>query len=124
MSRRFLTTQYAWLPHENEVDFVCEELPVVDEVAERGSRYLHAIYDKASDRVTHLDGAVRVYDANELVARATSHVRNAGKVGIRVKVFRIDRAIEPDLMGDIVQAFFMWNYDVSRYFGAPVPADF
>ena len=27
---------YAWVPHDEEVDFICEELPVTDEVAERG----------------------------------------------------------------------------------------
>ena len=124
LSCRFLSTDYAWLPHEEEVDFICEELPAAEEVAERGSRYLHAVYEKDSHRITHLDGAVRVYTRDELLDRAMLHVRNAGKVGKRVKVFRTDRAIEPDLMGDLVTAFFIWNHDVARYFGAPIPADF
>jgi hypothetical protein len=115
---------YAWLPHEKEVDFICEELPVADEVTERGSRYLHAVYDKDRHRITHLDGAVRVYTTGELMDRAMLHVRKVGKAGTRVKVFRTDREIEPELMGDLVVAFFMWNYDVARYFGAPVPGDF
>jgi hypothetical protein len=124
MSRRFLSTEYAWMPQSNEVHFVCEELPMVVEVSERGARYLHAVYDKGGHCVTHLDGAVRVYTAEELAVRATSHVRNTGKIGTRVKVFRTDRAIDPDLMADLIQAFFVWNYDVARYFGATVPDDF
>ena len=124
MSRGFLRTEYAWVPHGDEVDFLCEELPVREEVSQRGSRYLHAVYGKRGDRVTHLDGAVRVYSDDELEARARLHVRNAGKAGVRIKVFRTDRPIERDSLGDIVQAFFVWNYDVARYFGAPVPADF
>jgi hypothetical protein len=123
MSRQSLCTEYAWIPHDAEVDFVCEELPVAAEVGERGARYLHAVYDKRTHSITHLDGAVRVYNSDELVARAASHVRTAGKMGTRVKVFRTDRGIDPDLMGDLVQAFFVWNYDVARYFGAPIPDD-
>jgi len=124
MSLRSFFTEYAWIPHDDEVDFVCEELPIAAEVTERGSRYLHAVYNKGVHRITHLDGAVRVYTAEELTVRGMSHVRNTGKVGTRVKVFRTDRAIDPDLMGGLVQAFFVWNYDVARYFGTPVPADF
>jgi hypothetical protein len=124
MSRRFLTTEYAWSPHDDEVDFVCEELPVPEDVTERGSRYLHAVFSKASRRITHLDGAIRIYGQDELTSRATAHVRTAGKAGIRVKVFRTDRPISPEVLGGIAEAFFFWNYDVARYFGVQYPEDF
>jgi hypothetical protein len=123
LSTRSLFTDYAWVPHDQEVDFLCEELPTSDEVDDRSARYLHAVFDKVSNRLTHLDGAVRVYTAMELAARSRTHVRNAGKAGRRVKVFRTDRPIETSTMSDVVQAFFVWNYDVARYFGSPVPAD-
>ena len=99
LSRSSLFTDYAWVPHDDEVDFICEELPPRDEVEERGSRYLHAVYDRRHHRITHLDGAVRVYNADELTSREASHVRNAGKVGTRVKVFRSDHQIDPDVLG-------------------------
>jgi hypothetical protein len=124
MSRRFLSTEYAWIPHDDEVDFLCEELPVPDKVTDRGSRYLHAVYGKRNHQMTHLDGAIRIYSREELDVRATTHVRNSGKAGTRVKVFRTDQPIAPDLLGDLAQAFFTWNYDVARYFGAPVPPNF
>jgi hypothetical protein len=123
LSRSSLFTDYAWVPHDDEVDFICEELPPRDEVGERGSRYLHAVYDRRHHRITHLDGAVRVYNADELTSREASHVRNAGKVGTRVKVFRSDHQIDPDVLGDLAQSYFVWNYDVARYFGAPVGAE-
>jgi hypothetical protein len=123
LSTKSLFTDYAWIPHANEVDFLCEELPPVAQVQERGARYLHAIYDKRSNCLTHLDGAIRSYEAFELATREKAHVRNAGKMGRRSKVFRTDQPIDAETMGDIVQAFFVWNYDVARYFGAPVPDD-
>ncbi len=124
MSRRSLITQYAWVPHNGEVDFLCEELPVVAETELRGSRYFHAVYEKANHHIIHVDGAIRTFTPESLNARALLHVREAGKVGTRVKLFRIDRPIDPDLVGGLAQAFFFWNYDVARYFGAKVPVDF
>jgi hypothetical protein len=122
LSSKSLFTDYAWIPHEHEVDFLCEELPPLNEAEDRCARYLHAIYDKRSNRLTHFDGAVRAYTPSELDGRQNAHVRNAGKVGQRIKVFRTDQPIDPDTMGDIAQAFFVWNYDVARYFGASVPS--
>ena len=102
----------------------CEELPVPEEVTERGSRYLHAIFSKTSHRITHLDGSIRIYGQDELTARAATHLRTAGKAGIRVKVFRTDRPIPPEVLGGIAETFFFWNYDVARYFGVQYPEDF
>lgn len=121
LSTKSLFTDYAWTPHADEVDFVCEELPPIVEVESRGARYLHAIYDKRSNCLTHLDGAIRFYTPSELDTREKVHVRNAGKIGRRTKVFRTDQPVDPATLSDIVQAFFVWNYDVARYFGAPVP---
>lgn len=123
LSRGHLFTDYAWVPHEREVDFLCEELPLAEDLDMRGSRYLHAIYDKSRDRITHLDGAIRIMRSDEFTARAQTHVRNAGKVGVRVKTFRTDRPIEAGALGELAQAFFFWNYDVARYFGAPIHPD-
>lgn len=122
LSRRSLFTDYAWIPHDDEVDFHCEELPVEAEVATRGSRYLHAIYDKRSSQITHLDGATRIFTRCELSTRANSHVRNAGKIGTRVKIFRTDQAIPRNALSALAEGFFVWNYDVPRYFGAPIPS--
>jgi hypothetical protein len=124
MSRKYHVTDYAWIPHDSEVDFLCEELPLAGEICERGARYLHAIYDKRSDRLSHLDGAIRIYTTDEIDRRSATHVRKAGKIGRRVKVFRTDAAVDRDSLSAIAEAFFVWNWDVARYFGAPVPIDF
>ncbi len=121
LSRKSLFTDYAWIPHANEVDFICEELPPLSEVDIRGARYLHAVFDKQTNCLTHLDGAIRAYTSEELDHRTTLHVRNAGKSGQRVKVFRTDFPVDPAVMGDIVSAFFVWNNDVARYFNPSLP---
>ncbi|UFS72471.1 hypothetical protein LPW11_09820 [Geomonas sp. RF6] len=123
LSRKSHFTDYAWIPHANEVDFICEELPPFPEVDIRGARYLHAVFDKQKNCLTHLDGAIRTYTIDELGHRAGMHVRNAGKIGQRVKVFRTDSYVDPAVMGDIVSAFFVWNNDVARYFSPSLPAD-
>jgi hypothetical protein len=124
MSRRFAQTDYAWTPHDDEVDFLCEELPILEEVDVRGARYLHAVYNKRRHLLTHLDGALRIYSGDNLAARALEHVRNAGKAGTRAKIFRTDSPVKPEVFSSIAEAFFFWNYDVARYFGAQLPADF
>lgn len=125
-SRPSSQTDYVWNPHGNEVDFLCEELPVVDDVDVRGARYLHAVYNKDLHQITHLDGAVRIYNSDSIDARlrAPTHVRNVGKVGTRVKIFRTDSAVSPEVLSSIATAYFYWNYDVARYFGEQLPADF
>lgn len=124
MSRRFVQTDYAWIPHADEVDFVCEELPIPEEVQIRGARHLHAVYNKRLHLLTHLDGAVRIYNGDSLAARIREHVRDAGKAGTRVKVFRTDSPVRPEVFSAIAEAFFFRNYDVARYFGAKLPVDF
>lgn len=124
LSTKSLFTDYAWVPHADEVDFLCEELPSIEEVQDRGARYLHAVFNKRRNCLTHLDGAIRFYNLTDMQNREKAHVRNSGKIGLRTKVFRTDHPVPPDSMSDIVQAFFVWNYDVARYFGAPIPDDF
>jgi hypothetical protein len=48
--------------------------------------------------------------------RHTKHVRNAGKMGLRKKVFKIDTPIAREAFSLIAQAFFVWNYDLTTYF--------
>lgn len=114
-------TDFAWTPGGGEVSFTCEELPLPEDVQLRGARYLHAVYDIASDQLIHLDGAIRAYTGPELEDRLATHVWKAGKVGLRRKVFRTDHPIDTERMGALVQAFFVWNSDVSRYFGPAGP---
>lgn len=110
-------TDLVWSPYENETHFTCEELPKVNEVSVRGSRYLHAIFDPKEGFFTHCDGALRIYSYAEILARGNAHVRNIGKMGKRVKTFLIDGKIPIQDWTNLVCAFFVWNNDIQKYFG-------
>lgn len=108
-------TDFVWDPRANEVHFVCEEVPGLAVAHRETSRYLHAVYLPASESISHLDGAIRIYTQDELRERHKVHVRTAAKCGIREKVFRTDGTVARDSFSIIAQAFFVWNEDVSRY---------
>ena len=109
-------TDYAWTPRRSEVHFVCEEVPTAGMSIRRGGRYLHAIYVPSEAAVSHLDAGVRIYSDSEVRDRHNRHVRQAGKVGLRQKVLRIDQPVPRTVLAPMCQAFFVWNGDVRQYF--------
>ena len=109
-------TEFCWVPRDDGVHFICEELPRRDLVSVQASRYLHAVYDPSIRKITHFDGALRIYNVQQMAVRLHEHVRNAGKAGIRKKIFRIDAPVDRDAFSLIAQAFFIWNEDLANYF--------
>jgi hypothetical protein len=117
-------TDYSWLPRDDEVHFLCEEVPTlnVTDVMLHSGRYFHAVYSRKTQGIVHVDGAVRLYSNETLPARLVQHVRHAGKVGKRAKIFRIDSALDTEYFSQLAQAFFVWNDDVAAYFDRGLPA--
>lgn len=109
-------TQYVWSPRSEEVHFICEELPKISSSETRGSRYFHSILDKSNDIIIHLDGALRIYRRDDLGTRVKSHIKDTGKVGTRIKLFRIDDGISREVLSRICTNFYVWNNDVIQYF--------
>lgn len=109
-------TDYAWMPRDEEVHFVCEEVPEPEIVSTEAARYMHAVYSRRSRSIEHFDGALRLYDIPLIPQRSALHARNAGKMGLREKVFLVDGPQVPDVLGQVAQAFFVWNKDVQKYF--------
>jgi hypothetical protein len=108
-------TDFVWSPRAEEVHFACEEVPSAECVDVRGSRYLHAIFLRRGEHFIHVDGAIRYYSSDELDCRLHAHLRNAGKAGQRVKIFRVEGSIPTDAWGGLVGSFFVWNQDVYDY---------
>ena len=77
---------------------------------------MHAIYLPSEATICHLDAAVRIYGESELIERHNQHVRQAGKVGLREKVLRIDDSVSREVLSLLCQTFFVWNEDLIRYF--------
>ena len=113
-------TDFVWIPSQTEVHFTCEELPKAKSISVRGSRYFHAIFDKKSKKITHCDGAIRIYDHDSFDKRSQYHVKNSEvtKIGKRVKIFQVDSPISEEVFGYLITNFFVWNYDIMGYFGA------
>jgi hypothetical protein len=79
-AERFETTEFCWDPRDDGMHFTCESLPASERIRFEAARYLHAIYDPAMEAITHLDGALSVYNADQFEARlAAGHLRKAGK---------------------------------------------
>lgn len=112
------TTDYVWRPEGNEIHFTCEELPKRECIQIRGSRYFHAIFDKNSGSIIHCDGALRIYNDEELTIREGFHVRHpeVRKIGKRVKLFLIDEPIDQELFMKLAVNFLVWNEDALEYF--------
>lgn len=110
-------TDYIWKSCDNEIHFTCEELPSLDDHEYRGSRYFHAIINKLTGQITHCDGAIRIYNLNELERRNTAHLKDSEmrKIGKRIKIFRIDDILEQSLFTQLVSSFYVWNDDVCNY---------
>lgn len=111
-------TDYVWRPEKGEIHFTCEELPTLNEISYRASRYFHAIFDKKTGLIRHCDGAIRFYNQYEYEGRLNFHVRNAEvrKIGKRVKIFQVDEDIDKFDFMKLVTSFMVWNQDVFNYF--------
>ncbi len=111
-----LFTDALWYPRDNQVHFICEEVPKTDSFWYRGSRYFHAIYDCSLNKIVHLDGALRIYTERENIHRISCHVKDIGKIGKRVKIFQVDGEMSINNWSNITASFFVWNDDVQNYF--------
>lgn len=109
-------TDALWYPWNDEIHFICEEIPKPDCVWFRGSRYFHSIYNCKKNKINHLDGAIRIYTNDEINTRVNCHVKDIGKVGKRIKIFQVNSEIDIELWSNLVASFFVWNDDVFKYF--------
>lgn len=124
LSNKSEFTDFAWVPRGDEIHLFLEEMPKRDDIGTTGSRYFHVIFSKIKECVLHLDGAIRIYSEDEWDQRYGIHVHRTGKVGKRIKIFRIDEPIQPDVVSSLGGTYFVWNYDVSHFFGSSVPSSF
>lgn len=110
-------TDAVWLPKGDEIHFTCEEVPKEINVDIRGSRYFHSTYS-TNTKKWHIDGAVRLYDKNSIQTRHKKHVRNAGKMGKRVKIFYVSGKgdFPKEECSALASSFFVWNEDAMNYF--------
>lgn len=108
-------TDAVWTPRDDEVHLRCEECPKPFAASFRPARYFHAIIDRESEAITHCDGALRIFSKEQARDRNDIHVRDAGKVGIRVKLFQVDDKLDSAAWATLLKTFFLWNRDIEEF---------
>jgi hypothetical protein len=119
LSKDVAKTQVVWKPNGNEIHFTCEELPTVESLFYRGSRYFHAIFDKQTGAIDHCDGAIRYYEPDSYAERCRYHLKanEVTKAGIRVKLFHVTAPSHPSMI-NLATSYFVWNEDIFNYFNS------
>jgi len=114
-----LGKDFVWRPEGNEFHSTCEELPKINCLDYRGSRFFQAIFDKTTGNIKHCDGATRFYSQEEYGKRIRYHVRNpqVRGIGARIKIFQIDGIVDQNIFSELAVSYFVWNEDVRKYFG-------
>lgn len=92
---------------------------------EYGCRYVHSIVNE-DGTVGHLDGAIRGYDADGMLARLDQPITTAGRRSQYTKLWRVDGRLAHSNWKTLIHHHFRENPLVAEYFGAEgVPkADF
>ena len=111
-------TDLHWHRMDNELHFKCEELPLYDEIKNRGSRYFHAIYNIKTKLITHCDGSIKIYNESDFLKRNVINLwdDNSKNYGIYKKIFQADGEINPHKFTSLITSFFVRNNDIVKYF--------
>lgn len=116
-------TEFWWYDQDKLRAFECEE--VVDgptlgiEKSDRyACRYAHSMVDLNKNEPHHLDGAVRIYDDEQILRRLDLNMAEMGRHSEYVKLWRADGQIPVPLWKALISDYFRDNFLVSEYLGA------
>ena len=121
-----LSTQFYWHVQDGKRTFECEELCdreniSFDERKEKlwGCRYVHSMLESDSGIPIHLDGAIRIYDEEQILERIDTRtdISKCGKNSQYKKLWRIDNEIPIYLWKELISAFYRENSLIGEYFG-------
>lgn len=110
-------TQFIWEPllSQKKVQFAIEELPDSDSKL-ISTRFIHGIYDLATEKFEHFDGAIHVYTFDEYQVRLTQHLKNHNNNYDKAKIFLVDSGITIEQGEKLISAFYRWNTMPIEYF--------
>lgn len=87
-----------------------------------GCRYVHSIVDEESGRIVHLDGAIRAYSEEALVARLNSTIAEAGRHTMYTKLWRVDGNVPLGTWKRLIYDFYRDNSLVAEYLDHDIPS--
>ena len=119
-------TQFYWHKQDNTRTFECEELCDRENISFDngktllwGCRYVHSMLNPITDLPTHLDGAIRIYDEENILERIDSKmdISKCGKKSEYIKLWRVDNDFSISLWKELISNFYRENSLVGEYFG-------
>lgn len=119
-------TQFYWHKQDGTRTFECEELCDKENVSFDGRdtmlwgcRYVHSMLNPGSGLPTHLDGAIRLYDEEQILERLDkkTDISKCGKNSEYVKLWRIDNEFSILLWKELISNFYRENPLIGEYFG-------
>lgn len=119
---RIERTEFWWYDQNDLRAFECEEVLNGQTLGIEGQekyvcRYAHSMVDLANNEPHHLDGAVRIYNEEAMLARLELDMAQAGRRSEYVKLWRADGTISVPLWKALVSDYFRDNHLVSEYLG-------
>lgn len=88
-----------------------------------GCRYAHAEFSADQAAITHFDGAIRAYPADDYFARIDTSIDKAGKHSEYSKLFRFDGELPISDWKRLLTDYFQGNLLIPEYLGATIDED-
>jgi hypothetical protein len=116
-----LGTEFWWKADKDEKTLEIEEIREQPSLGidknSYGCRYIHSIYDNNKAEFIHFDGAIRLYDNEQILKRWEESINKAGKNTTYTKLFRIDGKLELSDWKKLCVLYYKGNPLLFEYFG-------
>lgn len=121
-----LSTQFYWHLQDRKRTFECEELCDRENVSFDdgesmlwGCRYVHSMINPSTGLPIHLDGAIRLYNDEQILKRIDSKtdISKYGKDSEYIKLWRVDNAFSISMWKELISSFYRENALIGEYFG-------
>lgn len=121
-----LSTQFYWHIQDGKRTFECEELCDKENISFNdgktmlwGCRYVHSMINPITGLPTHLDGAIRIYNDEQILERIDhkTDISKYGKNSEYIKLWRIDNDFSVTMWKELISSFYRENALIGEYFG-------
>lgn len=120
-----LSVQFYWHIQDGKRTFECEELCDRENISFDdgqtmlwGCKYVHSMINPSTGLPNHLDGAIRIYDGEQILERIDlkTDIKKYGKNSKYIKLWRIDNDFSVPIWKEIISSFYRENALVGEYF--------
>lgn len=120
-------TEFGWYEQNENPTFECEEVRDIETLGagkgKFGCRFVHSIVNPERKTAFHLDGAIRLYDEDGMIARSEVDFKDAGRKTDYTKLWRVDGEISLESWKELISHYFRDNHLVGEYFGGAEEVD-